>query len=109
MTGRERFEATMARRASDRPLYDFWIEDATLNRLFAYVGHRDFEKLLDELGVDIRSADAIYPSEQDMGGGVFQNYWGERYVYRTLEWGRQRDDLPGALAGAESHAGDGNE
>lgn len=102
MTGRERFEAVMAGRAVDRPLYDFWIEDATLNRLFAHIGHRDVERLLDELGVDIRSADAIYPPEEHLGDGVYRNYWGERYVYRTLEWGHQRDDLPGALANAES-------
>jgi uroporphyrinogen decarboxylase len=59
---------------------------------------------LRQLGVDLRHLDAQGPPEIAVGGGVFQNFWGERYVYRPTAWGPMRDDVPGALAKAQSLA-----
>jgi uroporphyrinogen decarboxylase len=100
MNGRERFLRTMARQQTDRPPFDFWAENVTIERLFEYLGHRDLGKFLDEMDVDIRGLDAVTPPEVHLGDGVYQNYWGERYKYRTLQWGTIRDDLPGALSEA---------
>jgi uroporphyrinogen decarboxylase len=42
------------------------------------------------------------PPEQALGGGVFQNFWGERFVYQPTPWGPLREDVKGALAGARA-------
>lgn len=68
----------------------------------AHVGHDDRDRLLDDLGIDIRHLKIPDPPERDLGDGVFQNFWGERYVYRQTDWGPMREDLPGALADAET-------
>ena len=68
----------------------------------AHVGHDDRDRLLDELGIDVRHLKAADPPEREIGGGVFQNFWGERYVYRQTDWGPMREDVRGALAGAET-------
>ena len=39
-----------------------------------------------------------------MAGGVFENFWGERYVYRQTPWGPMREDCRGALADAKTFA-----
>ena len=36
--------------------------------------------------------------ERALAGGVYENLWGERYVYQSTPWGPMREDLPGALA-----------
>jgi uroporphyrinogen decarboxylase len=100
LTPRERVLTAIARQRPDRIPCDFWAEPAALNRLFAYVGHHDEERLLDELGVDIRRLNAVEPPPHHLGNGVLQNMWGERYVLRTTPWGPVREDLPGALAQA---------
>jgi len=102
MTGRERTLAALRRQPTGRPAADFWAEDATLNRLFAYLGHSDLERFLDDMRVDIRAFNAREPAPVEIGGGVFQNIWGERFVYRQTEWGPFREDMPGALSGAGS-------
>jgi uroporphyrinogen decarboxylase len=66
------------------------------------VGHEDKERLLCDLGIDVRHLELSTPPETDLGGGTFQNYWGERYQYRQTPWGPLREDGPGALAGAQS-------
>ena len=75
-----------------------------MNRLFDYVGHSNRDKLLDSLGVDVRHLEAPAPPERELGGGLFQNFWGERYVYQTTPWGPMREDTKGALADADSLA-----
>jgi len=35
-----------------------------------------------------------------VGAGVYQNFWGERYIYQPTPWGPMREDVKGALAGA---------
>lgn len=104
MTPRERTLAALGHRRPDRTPRDFWAEECTWNRLFAHVGHRDKDRLLDALGIDVRHLDVPGPPERAIGGGVYQNYWGERYVYKQTDWGPMREDVRGALAGAQSLA-----
>ena len=82
MTPRERVLTALSFRPPDRTPCDFWAEECTWKRLLAHVGHEDKERLLDELGVDVRHLEVRDPPERALGGGVFQNFWGERYVYR---------------------------
>jgi uroporphyrinogen decarboxylase len=99
MNGKERLALALSRRPVDRPPYDFWAEDAALNRLFTFLKHSDMGAFLDAMEVDIREVSAAVPAEKPLSGGVFQNYWGERYVYRDTPYGKIRDDMPGALSG----------
>ena len=104
MTGYERVIKILNGENTDRPPFDFWAEDATLNRLFAYLGHRDLEKFLDDMKIDIRAFNAIQPENKiiDDKAGIFENMWGERFIYRDTEWGKMREDTYGALYYAES-------
>ncbi|NLY02247.1 MAG: hypothetical protein GXY83_39685 [Rhodopirellula sp.] len=104
MTPRERVLTALSHRQPDRTPRDFWAEPPTWNRLFAHVGHDDKSRLLDDLGVDVRHLALPAPPELAIGGGVYQNFWGERYVYRPTPWGPMREDAPGALAQARSLA-----
>ena len=100
MSPRERVLTTLAHKQPDRTPCDFWAEPPTWNRLFAHVGHTDKDRLLDDLGVDVRHLEAPPPPEREVGGGVMQNFWGERFVYQPTPWGPMREDTKGALAGA---------
>lgn len=102
MTSRERVLLALKHEQPDRTPRDFWAEPPTWNRLFAHVGHEDKDRLLDSLGVDVRHLEAPSPPERAVADGLFQNFWGERYVYRPTPWGPLREDTKGALAGAES-------
>jgi uroporphyrinogen decarboxylase len=102
MTSRERVLTALGHEQSDRTPRDFWAEPPTWKRLFAHVGHEDKDKLLDSLGVDVRHLEAPAPAERAIGGGTFQNFWGERFIYQPTPWGPLREDAKGALAGAES-------
>ena len=102
MTGYDRTMAALAGGRTDRPPFDFWAEEPTLNRLFEYLGHRDLKKFLDEMKIDIRSFDAAGPKPKPLGNGVFENMWGERFVYRETGWGPMREDTYGALHEADS-------
>jgi len=90
----------LAHQQPDRTPRDFWAEEPTWNRLFTHVGYSDKERLLRQLGIDVRHLDAQAPSELALGGDVFQNFWGERYVYQPTPWGPMREDVAGALADA---------
>ena len=102
MTGFERTMAALNGERTDRPPFDFWAEDATLNRLFAYLDHSDLEKFLDDMRIDIRAFNAVEPENKNLGNGVFQNMWGERFIYQETGWGKMREDIYGALYNAES-------
>ncbi len=102
MTPRERVLTALQHQQPDRTPCDFWAEPPTWNRLFAHVGHTDKDRLLDQLGVDVRHLEATAPPEHDLGDGVFQNYWGERFIYQQTAWGPLRTDGKGALATARS-------
>lgn len=104
MTSRERVLTALRHELPDRVPRDFWAEEPAWNRLLAHVGYRDRERLLRQLGIDLRHLDAPGPPERAVGEGVFQNFWGERYVYQPTSWGPMREDIPGALATAGSLA-----
>jgi len=102
MNPRERVLAAIRRQQPDRIPCDFWAEPPAMKRLFSYVGHCDKELLLRQLGVDVRHLDAPAPPGHAVGGGVLQNFWGERYIYKPTPWGPMREDVKGALACAQS-------
>jgi len=102
MTSRERVLAALRHEQPDRTPRDFWAEPPTMQRLFAHIGHSDKDSLLDSLGVDVRHLETTEPPERELGGGLFQNFWGERYVYSQTPWGPMRQDGKGALAGVSS-------
>jgi uroporphyrinogen decarboxylase len=104
MTSRQRVLTALDHRTPDRTPRDFWAEEPTWNRLLAHVGHGDRGKLLDDLGIDVRHLELDGPPEQHVGRGVYQNFWGERYVYRPTPWGPMREDTRGALADARTMA-----
>ena len=101
MNSRERVLNTIKREQVDRIPCNFRAEIPTLKRLYDYIGHNDYDRLLFDLHIDIRYVDSIAPPEKDFGGYI-QNYWGERYIYRQGEWGAYRDDMPGALSEAKT-------
>ena len=102
MTSRERVLTALRHEAPDRVPRDFWAEEPAWNRLLAHVGYADKERLLRQLEIDLRHLDALGTAERPLGDGVFQNFWGERYVYQPTPWGPMREDIPGALVSAES-------
>jgi uroporphyrinogen decarboxylase len=104
MTSRERVLAALAHEQPDRTPCDFWAEPPTWNRLFAHVGHAVKDRLLDDLGVDVRHLEAPAPSERTLADGVLQNFWGERFIHQPTPWGPMREDIKGALAGAQTFA-----
>lgn len=98
---RERVLSALHHQRPDRTPRDFWAEPPALRRLLEHMGVSE-EQMLERLGVDIRRIQAVEPEPRPIGGGVLQNMWGERFVYRATPWGPLREDLPGALAGARS-------
>jgi len=104
MTSRERVLTALRHERPDRTPRDFWAEPPAWKRLLAHVGYDEKDKLLDSLGVDVRHLEAPAPPERAIGGGTFQNFWGERFIYRPTPWGPLREDTQGALAGASSFA-----
>ncbi len=104
MTSRERVLAALEHCRPDRTPRDFWAEPPAWNRLLAYLGHDDRERVLDDLGIDVRHLEIAGPPERELGGGLFENFWGERYIYRETPWGSMREDAPGALSSARSLA-----
>jgi len=102
MTPRERVLAALAHEKPDRTPRDFWAEPPTWNRLMTYIGHSDRERLLVDLQIDIRHLEVNGPPEKYLGRGLYENLWGERYVYQPTPWGPIRTDTRGALAEAKS-------
>ena len=102
MTSRERVLQALAHETPDRTPRDFWAEEPAWNRLLSHQGCPDREALLHTLGIDVRHIDAIAPPERALGDGRFENFWGERYIYQQTPWGPMREDVPGALAQAQS-------
>jgi uroporphyrinogen decarboxylase len=102
MLPKERVLAAVARETPDRTPCDFWAEPPALSRLLEYLDYNNEERLLTALNVDIRHLNASPPPECEVRSGVYQNFWGERYVYQPTPWGKMREDLPGALTDAKS-------
>jgi uroporphyrinogen decarboxylase len=88
----------------DRTPRDFWAEPPAWKRLFAHLGRDDKDRLLGSLGVDVRHLEVAAPPERAIGGGLCQNFWGERFIYQPTPWGPLREDAKGALAGATNFA-----
>ncbi len=78
MTPRERVLAAVRHEVPDQTPCDFWAEPPAWNRLYAHVGHQDKDRLLEELGVDVRHLEAPAPPERIISEGIFENFWGER-------------------------------
>jgi len=75
MTPRQRVLAALEHRQPDRTPRDFWAEEPTWKRLLVHVGHEDRDRLLNDLGIDVRHLDAPGPPERALGDGVYQNFW----------------------------------
>lgn len=102
MNSRERILRALNHEQTDRVPRNFWAEPPTWNRLFEFVGHRDKERVLDELDIDVRILEAITPPEKKLDNGLYRNFWGEQYLYRDTPWGPMREDTHGALAEAKT-------
>src|SRR5689334_19892281 len=102
MTARERVLTAITHQQPDRTPRDFWAEDPTWRRLLEFTALPDRERLLKSLGIDLRHVNAVEPKETSPADEVYQNMWGERYVYQPTPWGPMREDLPGALSSAQS-------
>jgi uroporphyrinogen decarboxylase len=102
MNSRERTLTALRHESPDRVPRNFWAEPPTWNRLFDYAGHREPERILNELEIDLRSLQITAPPEKEIADGLFRNFWGEQYVYRQTAWGPMREDTKGALANAMS-------
>jgi len=100
MNSRDRVLTALAHQTPDRVPRNFWAEPPAWNRLFQYLGHKDEERLLVDLEIDIRSLAMTAPPDTQDENGVFQNFWGERYIYQPTPWGPMREDIAGALSGA---------
>lgn len=102
MTSRERVLAALRHEQPDRVPRDFWAEPPAWNRLLAHTGLKHKSQLLEDLGIDVRHLEVSSAPERDIGGGVLQNFWGERFVQQPTPWGPMRHDVKGALAQASS-------
>jgi uroporphyrinogen decarboxylase len=102
MDSRERVLTALAHRQPDRTPRDFWAEEPTWNRLCQHLGCQDRERILRQLGIDLRHFNAETPPDQALPQDVHQNFWGERFIYRETGWGPMREDIPGALASAQT-------
>lgn len=102
MTSRERVLTALNHETPDRMPCDFWAEPPTWNRLLAHVGCEpgDRDGLLDHLEIDVRHLDPTPPPDRVVGDGVFENFWGERFIDRATDWGPLRGNVDGALGGA---------
>ena len=102
MNSRDRVRTALNHQTPDRIPRNFWAEPPTWSRLFQYVGHSDKERFLTDLQIDIRSLEVSGPPEMPLENGLFQNFWGERFVYQPTPWGLMREDVAGALSEAKT-------
>ncbi len=87
MIPRERVLAAVAHRRTDRAPADYGAHPEVTERLMARLGVKDYESLLQALGVDMRRIGFRYdqPETGPDSGGYLRNMWGVRY----------RDKAPG--------------
>src|ERR1051326_2924230 len=100
MTPRERVLTALRHEQPDRVPRDFWAEPPTWNHLLAYTGLKHKREVLDRLGVGVRHLQTPTILEREVAKGVFQNFWGERFIQQPTPWGAMRHDIKGALAEA---------
>lgn len=101
MTGKQRTLATIAGEKTDRTCYGFRAENDTCEKLYRHLDFHDYDRLIDLINPDMFIVDAIFPKEKDFGS-FYQNCWGERYIYKQTEFGSVREDIEGALSGAQT-------
>lgn len=99
MNSKERVLATIKCQATDRVPTDFQAEAPTLENIYGHIGSRDLDSLLDELDVDIRHADAVWPADTQCDG-YYQNPWGERFTVKQTRFGPVHEHIQGPLAHA---------
>jgi uroporphyrinogen decarboxylase len=99
---RERVLQALNHERPDRTPRDFWAEAPALERLCKHLQVPDEEGVLQALEIDFRHLNAIEPAPRETQPGTWQNYWGERFLYRDSGHGMMREDLPGALAGVDA-------
>ncbi len=80
LSPRERVLAAIGHEQPDRTPRDFWAEPPALERLLAHLRQDDPEEMLRQLGIDLRHLNAQEPAEKPLPGGLYQNFWGERYL-----------------------------
>lgn len=97
MTSRDRVISAINHKEVDRVPFDFWAEKPSLERLYSFLNTRDLDSILNKFNVDIRHIDVEEPKEKKLGS-FYQNFWGERYIYKNSIWGPTREDIPGALS-----------
>ncbi|MBN1444274.1 MAG: hypothetical protein JXA90_16295 [Planctomycetes bacterium] len=102
MLPRERVLRAVHHERPDRVPRDFWAEPPALRRILEHAGRADEESLLEALEIDIRHLNGGEPPETEVSPGLFRNFWGEQYIYRSTPWGPMREDVKGALAAASS-------
>jgi uroporphyrinogen decarboxylase len=102
MTARERVSTALRHEEPDRVPRDFWAEPPTWNHLLADTGLAQKAQLLDRLEVDVRHLEAPSVPDRELAGGIWQNFWGERFVQQSTPWGPMRHDVKGSLADARS-------
>ncbi|MCZ7636930.1 MAG: hypothetical protein M5U12_13310 [Verrucomicrobia bacterium] len=61
MSSRERVLAALNHQRPDRTPRDFWAEPPAWNRLLRHLGHHDRERVLTDLGIDLRHLEAAPP------------------------------------------------
>ena len=101
MNSKERLNATIRHRPTDRCPVNFRAEPETLEKIHRRTGCRDYDRLLDYLDSDIRCVDAVYPPIKNCNG-YYENCWGERHVFKPSEFGPVREMIDGALTEARS-------
>jgi uroporphyrinogen decarboxylase len=101
-SSRERVLAALRHEQPDRTPCDFWAEPPAWKRLLTHLGCSDQEQLLRQLRVDLRHLQAPGPADRALDGGMLQNFWGERFILQPTPWGPMREDVKGALAGAQT-------
>lgn len=101
MNSKERVLAAIKGETTDRIPSSFRAENVEIVRLQRDTGMTP-DQFMDRFDVDIRNVGAKTPPAKAIGGGLYQNYWGERYALHETEYGPVRDDVEGALATAET-------
>ncbi|MBN2301500.1 MAG: hypothetical protein JXN60_03180 [Lentisphaerae bacterium] len=101
MNSRERVLAAIQCKPVDKAPFDFWAEPPTENRLKQHFKTDDINALQASFNVDVFHPQPVTPAEKKIGS-IYQNFWGERYIYKPTEWGLMREDMPGALSKAET-------
>ena len=101
MDSKQRILSAICNQQVKEPCSSFRAENTALEKIYRYVGYRDFQRLQDDLDIDLRHFDAIQPKEI-IKNEYCQNYWGERYIYHQTPYGPERENISGAFSQMKS-------